>query len=187
MPVVRVNDATFADLKSLATWLNTSTPSDTIDRAVQMAMGSLGMVRDTGQDAALGDDESELMLFDATPGLAFTKPITASVNGKQIPRPTWVGILLSVIKEAKKHTSHPIQLAREMNIPAKAEKYEKDGYKYYPDLGISVQGQSAHDAWREIERLATRWHIAVNVEFIWRQNPKAQHPGKRGALSVGRT
>ena len=46
MPVVRINDATFADLKSIATWFGTKTPSETIDRIVREAMEQLGMERD---------------------------------------------------------------------------------------------------------------------------------------------
>lgn len=76
-------------------------------------------------------------------------------------------------------------LVRELAIPAKAERYEKEGFKYYPDLGISLQGQSASDCWKEIDRLAKKWRIPVLVEFLWRQNPKAQYPGKTGVLQSG--
>jgi hypothetical protein len=77
------------------------------------------------------------------------------------------------------------KLVRELAVPAKAERYEDDGFKYHPDLGISVQGQSAADAWKEVDRLAKKWSIPVNVEFWWRQNPKAQHPGRTGILKSG--
>ena len=53
MPVVRINDATFADLKSIATWFGTKTPSQTIDRIVQEAMEQLGMERDEEPEAAV--------------------------------------------------------------------------------------------------------------------------------------
>ena len=46
------------------------------------------------------------------------------------------------------------KLVRELHIPSKAEPYEEEGFKYHPDLGISVQGQSASDAWKEVDRLA---------------------------------
>ena len=77
------------------------------------------------------------------------------------------------------------KLVRELAIPAKAEQYEEEGFKYHPDLGISVQGQSASDAWKEVDRLAKKWRIPVTVEFLWRQNPKAQYPGKTGVLRAG--
>jgi hypothetical protein len=77
------------------------------------------------------------------------------------------------------------KLVRELGIPAKALQFEDEGFKYHPHLGISVQGQSASDAWKEVERLAKKWHIPVAVEFWWRQNPKAQHPGRTGILKAG--
>jgi len=70
-------------------------------------------------------------------------------------------------------------------IPAKAERYEDEGFTYHSDLGISIQGQSAVDAWRETDRLANKWRIPVTVEFWWRQNPKAQYPGRTGMLRSG--
>lgn len=69
--------------------------------------------------------------------------------------------------------------------PANAERYEDEGFKYHADLGISVQGQSASDAWKEIDRLARKWTIPVTIEFWWRQNDKAQYPGRTGILRSG--
>ena len=51
MPVVRLNDATFADLSTLKTWFGTKTPSETIDRIVQEAMDQLGMEREEEPEA----------------------------------------------------------------------------------------------------------------------------------------
>jgi hypothetical protein len=77
------------------------------------------------------------------------------------------------------------KLVRELAIPAKAVQYEEEGFKYHPDLRISVQGQSASECWKEVDRLAKKWRIPVSVEFRWRQNPKAQHPGRTGVLRSG--
>jgi hypothetical protein len=92
---------------------------------------------------------------------------------------------LAVIAQVKAKGAEGERLVRELAIPAKAEKYEEEGFKFHPDLGISVQGQSASDAWKEVDRLAKKWRIPVTVEFWWRQNPKAQYPGKTGVLSSG--
>jgi len=78
------------------------------------------------------------------------------------------------------------ELVRELAVPAKAEQYEEEGFKYHADLGISVQGQAASDCWKEVERLAKKWQIPVTVEFWWRQDPKAQYPGKTGMLRAGK-
>lgn len=185
MPVVRINDATFADLKSIATWFGTKTPSETIDRIVREAMERLGMERDDEPEELATSTSDGTMQFAAAPGLAFTKPLAASINGKSLHSPRWSAILLTMIAQVKAQGFEGDKLVRELAVPAKAAQYEEEGFKYHQDLGISVQGQSASDCWKEVERLAKKWQIPVTVEFRWRQNPKAQYPGKTGVLRAG--
>lgn len=185
MPVVRINDATFADLSTLKTWFRTKTPSETIDRIVQEAMEQLGMERNDEPEEAATATSDGVMQFDTAPGLAFTKPRVASINGKVLQSSRWSAILLAMIAQVKAKGLDGEKLARELAIPAKAEQYEEEGFKYRPDIGISVQGQSAPDAWKEVDRLAKKWRIPVTVEFQWRENPKAQFPGKTGMLRSG--
>lgn len=185
MPVLRVNDGTFADLSTLKTWFGTKTPSETIDKLVRDAMDQLGVERDELVDEAAEVATDGAMQFDVAPGLAFTKPLAASVNGKALSSPRWSSLLLEMIRQLKAKGLDPSKLIHELGVPAKAGCYEEEGFKYYADLGISVQGQSAADAWKEIDRIAKKWRIPVSVEFWWRQNPKAQHPGKTGVLRAG--
>jgi hypothetical protein len=185
MPVLRVNDGTFADLSTLKTWFGTKTPSETIDRLVREAMDQLGMERDEEPDTVAETTSDGAMEFDVAPGLAFTKPLAASVNGKALHGPRWSALLLTMIGQLKGKGLDGEKLVRELGVPAKAERYEEEGFKYHPDLGISVQGQSAADAWKEVDRIAKKWRIPVTVEFWWRQNPKAQYPGKTGVLRSG--
>ena len=185
MPVVRINDATFADLKSIATWFGTGTPGETIDRIVREAMGQLGMERDDEPEAASTRTSTGAMEFRSAPGLAFTKPLSAAVNGEAIRNPRWSVILLTVIAQVRAKGFVGDKLVRELNVPAKAEQYEERGFKYRPDLGISVQGQPAPDAWKEVDRLTKKWRIPVTVEFRWSQDPKAQYPGQTGILRSG--
>ena len=184
MPVVRVNDATFADLSTLKTWFGTKTPSETIDRLVRETMEQMGMEREDEPEYQMTTIDNP-MQFDGVPGLSFTKPLAASINGKSLQSPRWSAILLAMIAQVKAKGIENEKLVRELAVPAKTAKYEGEGFKYYQDLGISVQGQSASDCWKEVDRLAKKWRIPVTVEFWWRQNPKAQHPGKTGILRSG--
>lgn len=186
MPVVRVNDATFADLSALKTWFGTKTPSDTIDRIVKEAMDQLGMERDDEPEAAVTITNEGAMEFDTAPGLSFTKPLSASIDGKKILNPRWSSLLIAMITQVMTKGHEGKRLVAQLQVPAKVERYENDGFKYYPDLGISVQGQSASDAWKEIDRLAKAHGIRVKVEFWWRRNSKAQYPGKTGILTSGK-
>jgi hypothetical protein len=185
MPVLRINDATFADISTLKTWFKTKSPSETIDLIVREAMEQLGIEHDDETEGAAVASNDGVLVFDAAPSLTFTKPMKATINGKPIKNPNWASILHAMIAQVKAKGFEGQKLVRELGIPSKAASYDDEGYKYISELGISVQGQSAADAWKEVDRLAKKWLIPVNVEFIWRQNPKAQHSGKAGILRSG--
>jgi hypothetical protein len=58
--------------------------------------------------------------------------------------------MLATIQQVKAKGLDGENLVGELNIPAKPVAYEEEGFKYQPDLGISIQGQSATDAWKEV-------------------------------------
>ncbi|MEL6551104.1 MAG: hypothetical protein AAFQ54_12745 [Pseudomonadota bacterium] len=192
MPVIRVNDATFIDLKSVSTWLGTETPSQTIDRLVREKMAQLGLERDDApeeimpRDASSSASDEGEMEFRSAPGLSFTRVLDASVSGQTLAKSNWSGVLLKVIAVTKnKNGMDAKTLSQELQIPSRPYEYGSEGYKYQSELGVSVQGQSAQDAWKEIQRLAEKHQVAVEVRFQWRENEKAQYPGRIGVLRAG--
>jgi hypothetical protein len=185
MPVIRINDAAFAGLKSISTWWGTKTPAETLDRVIRETMEQLGLEQDDESDETVVTT-GDVMQFANPPGLSFTKPLKVTINGKNLQSPRWSTILLTTIAAVKAKTGlHGEKLARELGVPTKAQRFEEEGFKFYEELGISVQGQSASDVWKEVSRLAERHRIPVAVEFWWRQNSKAQFPGKTGSLKAG--
>lgn len=192
MPVIRINDATFADLKSVATWLGTETPSQTVDCLVREKMDLLGLERDDVQEEVAHRDSPNspsaegALEFRSAPGLSFTRMLEASVDGQPQAKANWSAVLLEVITSTKKKTGmDATALSHELQVPTKPYEYASEGYKFLPDLGVSIQGQSAQDAWKEIKRLADKHRVAVTVRFQWRENEKAQHPGRIGILRAG--
>jgi len=185
MPVIRLNDATFVDLKTISTWMGTMTPSETIDAIVREKMAALDLERDI-EIEALGNDNAEGdLVFEKAPGLSFTRILSASVDCGKPEKINWARLLMKIIGAVKAKGLSGEKLVTELQIPAKVSEYELDGYKYQPELGISIQGQSAMDAWKEVSRLAQKYHIPVEVRFQWRENEKAQHPGKVGVIRAG--
>ena len=184
MPVIRLTDATFSELKTIATWLSASTPSEAIDRLVREKANQLGLERDAADEPELGSHQ-EVMKFDKAPGLSFTRIATAKINGVPVKKMNWANLLLEMIASLKAKGLSGAKLVSELQVPAKATQFSDDGYAYHPQLGISVQGQSAQEAWKEVERIANKWAIPVEVEFQWRQNQKAQHPGRSALLRAG--
>lgn len=183
MPVVRLNDATFIDLKCISTWMGTETPSETIVQLVREKMAALDLERDIGATS----EARSFMEFKTTPGLSFTKVLSAEIDHKKIEKPNWAAILLGVVSSLKAKGLSGERLSEAIHIPTKTACYEEEGFRYYPDLGISIQGQSAQEAWKEVSRIADKHGIGVQVTFQWRDNEKAQHPGQKGVLRSGRS
>ena len=184
MPVIRLSDATFSELKTISTWLSANTPSETIDLLVREKLNALGLERDTDNEPEVGSSH-EITKFDKTPGLSFTRLTAANVGGILIRKSDWANLLLAVVSKVKAKGLSGAKLVSELQVPSRAGEYSEKGYRYYPDLGISMQGQSAQDAWKEVERIANKWGIPVEAKFQWRQNDKAQHPGREGLLRAG--
>ena len=76
------------------------------------------------------------------------------------------------------------QLCAELQIGTEPYNYTDRGYKFYPKLGISIQGQSSPDAWKESKRLAEKYNITIEVTFQWRDKEGAQYRGKTGLIKV---
>ncbi|QDA35765.1 hypothetical protein E4191_16500 (plasmid) [Paracoccus liaowanqingii] len=185
MPVIRLNDATFVDLKSVATWLEAKTPSEAIDKLVREKMAALDLERDDMAASSVG--EKPKFLFEET-RLSYTRLLAASVKGQAVPRQNWANVLLAVISvlKSKGKGLSSESLCLELQVPSKVGVYNKDGYKYHPSLDISIQGQSAADAWKETSRIANKHRIPVEVTFQWRDNEKAVHPGQSARLKAGK-
>ncbi len=187
MPVIRISDATFVDLKSISTWLGTDTPSKTIESLVREKMNALDLERDVDEEKTeVVGSESEATVFERTPGLTFTRVLSAKMDGNSLGKLNWAGLLIEMAKRVKTKGFAAEQLTTELQIPTKSNAYEEEGYRFYPELGISIQGQSAQDAWKEVSRLADKHEIPVEVEFQWRDNEKAQHPGLVGIIRAGK-
>jgi hypothetical protein len=186
MPVVRIGDATFAELKIISTWLGTETPALTVAEIVRQTMDRLGLERDEEPERIDSGEDAAPRQFDATPGLSFTRVLGATVNGAKVTKPRWVSLLKATVAQLKAKGLAGETLVSELRVPARVGRHDDDGFKHYPELGISLQGQSAADAWKEVDRIAKKWKIPVTVQFEWRQNPKAQFPGRTGSFALER-
>ena len=186
MPVIRVSAAAFANLKHIATWLEADTPAQAVDLLVTNEMERLGLERDSEVDHKVVSQNGEnILTFEKTPGLSFTRVLNASVNGRGLAKSNWAVLLMEMIQSVHAKGISGNHLVQELNIPAKVGSYEHEGFKHNPAIDLSVQGQSAADAWREIQRLAEKHDTPVEIKFQWKDNKKAEHPGRIGKLQAG--
>ena len=184
MPVIRISDATFADLKLISTWMETKTPSQTIEKVINETMESLGLERDgsRGADSALSEAPDAITEYENVPPVTFTKILGASLNGKSLTKVNWNSFLAEMISTIAGNFMNLNDLVRGLEIPSVVGEHNADGYKFYPDLGISVQGQSAFDALKEAKRLSQKHNIPMEIEFQWHDKPRAYRPGQRGVV-----
>lgn len=184
MPVIRISDSTFMNLKSVSDWLGTQTPSEAISLLIKEKMDVLDLEPDVGK-VDMGESE-DAILFAQTPGISHTKILFATVNNEELKNTNWGEILLTVVKIIKDKGLSKEQLCVELQINAEPHNKEDKGYRFYPHLGIAIQGQSAPDAWKEAQRLANKYQIPIEVRFKWRDKNGAQYPGKTGIMRISK-
>ena len=178
MPVVRLNDGTFDDLSVIARWTNVKSPVEAIELIVREKMDSLGLERDV-------DGAPRVHTAGAAPGLSFTRVLSATVDGRSLSPANWANLLIATIEAvSRKLGVAGKELSQHLQVRARPGRHEDEGFKFQERLGISVQGQSAQDAWKEVDRLARKYGVPVEVEFQWYDNPKASRPGQTGQFKV---
>ena len=91
--------------------------------------------------------------------------------------------MFAAVREAKKHL--PIKEVSSL-IPCThvVGKKEDNGYKYLHDVGISVQGQDANNAWKTTYNILKAIKVPVEVALVWRDNPKTLAWGTTHKLIV---
>ena len=134
---------------------------------------------DSGIDVAVDDPFSP-------PSLKHTKVLRAEVDGREVPKANWTAVRHAVVAMALDQGGYNLRRLLEV-WPMNAVETRKndEGYSYYEDLGLSIQGQDANHAWQATAAVARALSVGVKVWFQWRTKPDAAHPGMRGLLNVG--
>jgi len=178
--MIEISDELFARMQAFAAPL-VDTPETIISRALSALEAGNGLARH--------DLGSKTRSFNpaAPPSLAHTTPKRMVLAGRVLPRAEtyWNTLMLEVIRRARDEGLTPNQLLSALSVNSVAGEKDLNGYKFLSDVGISVQGQDANSAWRQTYDLATTIGVAVEVEFVWQDTPKAAMPGVTGRFTVG--
>ena len=132
------------------------------------------------------ENSSSPRMFDAksVPNLRHTKLLSARVVNETI-RSTWNGLLFNLIGQIpKEQIEKPDEARRLIIVNFVTGKKEDEGYRFVPELGISVQGQDANSSWKGASHIARELGFPVEVEFLWRMKEGAAFPGVTGRLIV---
>jgi hypothetical protein len=124
--------------------------------------------------------------FDAIspPDLTHTKLLSAKLDGSYIRETKWNQLLVEAIRLGRKRATTDDELRRLIPVNFVTGKRDTDGYHFYADIGLSVQGQEAKTAWQAAHHIARQLGISIEAEFQWRVKDGAAHPGVTGRLSA---
>lgn len=174
-----ISDETFTRLQGFAVPL-----VDTSEMVINKALDALAATSGRSESSA----STSIKEFDAAaaPSLTHTKVLKASLLGKEIVSPDnyWNGLMLQTIRAAFERLKDKQAVADLVIVNKVLHKKEVEGFKYLPEIGISVQGQDSNKAWKAIHHIAKSLGFSVEVTFAWYENPKAAHPGSTGRLVI---
>lgn len=162
---------------------------DTLDSALSKILDfyeSNGVVQKSFQLSKLPPNLSIERQYNSfePPNLSHTKVTFASIAGRSLDAPSWNSVLDEAIRIARKGTSDFSSLKKVVPVNIVAGEKSDSGYHFLSDLNISVQGQSANDAWRATAELARHFGYDVQLVFFWRDKEGAQRPGESGRFVI---
>src|SRR5262249_20188669 len=97
---------------------------------------------------------------------------------------TWNALLIEAVREAKPHAKTSENLKRLLIIPGCVGAKDDEGYKFIPDVGLSIQGQDANGAWKAAFHIAKQIGVTIKAEFLRRHKDGAAFPGETATLSA---
>jgi hypothetical protein len=113
------------------------------------------------------------------PELTHAKLLLAYVDGVEVKPTKWNQLLLTAIgKAVKEDGKSAISGMSGIHVGKRSDS----GYKFFPDLEISVQGQDANDAWRITTDLAKKRGWLVEALCEWRDKEGASYRGQSAIL-----
>ncbi len=138
-------------------------------------------------DANSNGEQSNARQFSplTPPDLTHTKVLAVEFNGKPLDgRTNWGSLLIAAIREAKAKTKSINEFKKLIVVNYVDRQKEDEGYKFYSDIGISVQGQDANYSWKGACHIAQQLGCSLHVTFVWREKEGAASPGVTGQFSI---
>ena len=127
---------------------------------------------------------NELARFEALcpPSLTFTKVVAASFDNEPVKPANWNRLLQTALVTGHKKISSFEKLRKLAAVHMVEGEKNDEGYRYFPQVGFSVQRTDANTAWRGIVFVAQSLNCSVDVSFVWSKKGAAEHPGKSGTM-----
>jgi hypothetical protein len=182
MPSIELSPQTFARLQAHAVPLVDNIET-VIGRLLDFFEASDGL-----PTARAGGSHAKPREFNplSPPSLTYSKVIAAEFCGRPLGRrqANWNGLLNVAVREAKGRAKSAAEVKQLIVIQHVEGRKEDEGYRFLPEVGISIQGQDANAAWKAVCHIAQKLGVAAGATFVWRETKRAAFPGVTGQLSV---
>jgi hypothetical protein len=122
-----------------------------------------------------------LQLDPKNPGdLRFTRIIQGRIGIEEASG--WNDLVKAGVRIAQSKGFSFQELQQKLTINMKPEPFNQDGYRWDPQLKVSIQGFDAKKASENLYRLAKLMNEELNIRLYWREEPDAAHPGEEGVI-----
>jgi hypothetical protein len=119
---------------------------------------------------------------DSHDNLAFTKVISATIDGRDLHRPKWNSFMHRVHLEGFRRLGSFDALKRATGARLSQERLDDDGFRYLPEGEFSIQGVDSNKAWDHSLAVARAVNLPIMLKFRWRDREGSAHPGQTGVL-----
>lgn len=180
MPDIPISSRLLERLKAFAEPF-VDTPETVIDRA-------LDALQAIGADASVTVTTADVAAYDPAqpPSLTHTKVLAITLEGEVFPHKAlyWNYLMTELVMRAHKSGMSGDEIRKIMPAQSTSGRKEDEGYKFIPEIGISIQGQDSIGAWRNIAALTKALNLSLTVDFMWLENNKAANPGQKGRFEL---
>lgn len=131
------------------------------------------------------EESIRILKIDDPGDLTHTKILEGWVDNDNVR--SWNHLVYAVHKYALKYYGSFEALKKETHSNILKGSLTERGYRYYPNIGISIQGEDSYDSWEKALYLARKIKVSrIEVVFEWRNKKGALHPGQKGRLAWSR-
>ena len=178
MPVIRISDQSFDRLKKLAEPF-VDTPGSVIEKLLDHFERTPN--KNNGIVPPNPPPEKVPSCSPRTPpDLTHTNIRSAQFNGQSASNWNELRRVSHRVAFDKLGNFEAVRSATKSSI-VRGRKSD-EGYRYIPEIDVSIRGEGAVRAWVEIFHLAVKLNVSVWVEFEWQNKAAAALPGERRHL-----
>jgi hypothetical protein len=177
MPAINVSPGQFKRFQAFAEPL-LDTHETAFEKVLCLAEGKTKTTTSSAQTSNTGFNLHNM------PSLKHTDLLGGTINGHPLNGKYWNNAVVQMLESAQ-HKVSLVEASKQLPVNISEQKKNDQGYTWYEQLGVSVQGLAAHEAAKSILLLAEKYEIPVELDFAWQNKAEAVKPGERGKLIGG--